>query len=81
MKTGSVFDDLPFARKTVPDRRCSIGKRSLTKRVRAHRGKTKNGSIRRNVQLAGWFVNCQEFSQVDRSGRAEAVAAQRSEYS
>ena len=70
-----VFDDL--TRETVPDRRCSARKRSLTKRVSAHEGKTKNGSIRRRAQLAGWFVNFQEFSQVDRSSRVEAVTAQR----
>ena len=33
--------------------------------MRAHRGKTENGRIRRRASLAGWFVNCQEFSQPD----------------
>ena len=38
-----------FARETVPDRRCSIRKSSLTEPVRVHSGKTKNGSLRRRV--------------------------------
>ena len=32
-----------------PDRQCSIRKRSLTKLVHAHRGKTENGNIRRRA--------------------------------
>ena len=38
-----------FVRATVPDRWCSIRKRSLTKWVHAHTGKSKNGSIGRRV--------------------------------
>ena len=51
--------------------------KSVGKRVQAHRWKTENGSVR------SWrvgFVNCQEFSHVDRSSRVEAVVAQRSEF-
>ena len=40
----------------------------------------RNGSIRRRAPLAGWSVGLQEFSQVDRSGRAEAVVAQRIDF-
>ena len=40
----------------------------------------RNGSIRRRAPLAGWSVSFQEFSQVDRSGRAEAVVAQRIDF-
>ena len=35
-----------FERETVQDRQCSIRKIFLIKKVHAHRGKTKNGSIR-----------------------------------
>ena len=45
----TIVSDHLTARETVPDRRCSIRKSSLTKRVRAHRGKTGNGSIRRRA--------------------------------
>ena len=31
----------------VPDRRCSMRKKTLTEQMRAHRGKTKNGNISR----------------------------------
>ena len=48
--------------------------------MHVQRGKTKNGSIRRRAQPAGCFVNLQEFSQVARSGRVEAVIAQRSKF-
>ena len=59
----------------------------LTKRVSActltvEALREDSGSIRRkrSWQVAG-FVNFQELSQIDRSGRAaEAVAAQRSEF-
>ena len=41
----------------------------------------RNGSIRRRAPLAGWSVGLQEFSQIDRSGRVEAViVAQRSDF-
>ena len=30
-----------------------------------------SGSIRRRAQLAGWFVNFQEFSQVDRNSQVD----------
>ena len=40
----------------------------------------RNGSIRRRAPLAGWSVSFQEFSQVDRSGRVEAVVAQRIDF-
>ena len=43
--------------------------------MRAHSGKTENGSTRRRVLLAGWFVNCQEFSQVDRTVGVEAIVS------
>ena len=79
MKDTCVLDD-SFARKTVPNRRCSIRKRSLTKRVRARGVKTKNGSIRRRAYLAGWFAKFKKFSQIARRGRVEAVVAQRSEF-
>ena len=61
---------------------------SIEGRQWKHWGKTMealredSGSIRRkrSWQVAG-FVNFQELSQIDRSGRAaEAVAAQRSEF-
>ena len=74
-----MLDD-NFARKTAPQRRCSIRKRSLTKRVRAHGIKTKNGSIRRRAYLAGWFANFKKFSQIARRGRVEAAVAQRNEF-
>ena len=48
--------------------------------VCAHTGKTRKISIRRRVQLVGWFVNHQGFSQVDRSGWVVAVLAQRSKF-
>ena len=44
--------------------------------MRTHRGKTKNGSRGR----ACCFVDFDDFSQVARSSRAEAAAAQRSEF-
>ena len=47
----SVFDGLT-AKETVPDRRWSIRNRPLTKRVRAHRGKTKKGML---------LASCPEF--------------------
>ena len=45
LKDASVFDDLTL--ETITHRRYNIRKRSLIKRVRAYRGKTKNGSTRR----------------------------------
>ena len=53
-------------------------KKISDKRMRAHREKTKNGSIRRRAYFAGWFVNF-KFSQVASSGRAETVVAKSSE--
>ena len=53
-----------------------LSKGSLTSRVRAYRGKAKNKGRVRRAQLAGWFVNFQ-FSQVDKSGRTEAVVAEK----
>ena len=56
MKDVSVSDNITET-DTVPDRQCSgMRKRFLTKRVCAHRGKTKKGSIRRKVYLVGLFV-------------------------
>ena len=45
----SVFDDLTLQGRLFQTDGAGIRKRSLTKRVRAHRGKTKNGSSRRRV--------------------------------
>ena len=73
LKDVSVFDGLT-AKETVPDRRWSIRNRPLTKRVRAHRGKTKKG-----VLLVRWFVNVKELNQISRSSRVEAVVAPKSE--
>ena len=57
-------------------------KKKISDQVRmcAHTRKTKKESIRRREQLVGWFVNCQGFSQVDRSGWVVAVLAQRSKF-
>ena len=42
-----------------------------------HGGKTENGSNRRRALLAGRCVNVKGISEIDGSGRAEAVAAER----
>ena len=57
-----------FTRQIVPDRWCSTRKWSLTKRVSVHRGKTKNGSIKRSKNsrhyihvfdiLCTWYYSC-----------------------
>ena len=68
----SVFDDL-----TLQGTLFQISeeeKRSLTKRVHAHRAKTKKWKYQK-----GGFVNF-KFSQVARSGRVQAVVAQKNEF-
>ena len=40
-----------------------------------HKGKTKNGGIRRRAQLTGWFVNF-KLRQVTRIGRVEALRSE-----
>ena len=72
-----VLDDLISERESVPDCRRSIRKWPLTKRVCAYSGNTENGSIRRWAKLAVWLIDSQEFSQVVRSSRVEAIITER----
>ena len=66
-----------FVRESVPDRRRSIQKRHLTKRVCLYSGNTENG---RWAKLAGWLIDSQEFRQVVRSSRVEALITERREF-
>ena len=69
-----------FIRERVPDCRHSIRKWPLTKWVCAYRGNTENGSIGRWAKLAGWLIDSQEFSQVVKSSRVEAIITERREF-
>ena len=69
-----------FVRESVPDCRRSIRKWPLTKRVCVFSGSTENGSIRRWAKLAGWPIESQEFSQVIRGSRVEAITIEKREF-
>ena len=45
-----------------------------------HNGNTENGSVGRSAKLAGWPIDFQEFSQVVRSSRVEAIKTERREF-
>ena len=46
----------------------------------SYSGNTENGSIRRWAKLAGWLIDSQEFIQVVRSSRVEAIITEKREF-